>query len=313
MKYAVFGFASPNLGDDVQAIAAALLLPQVDAYVDRDALDRVRLPERHRVIMNSWFAIKRYRATPSASIEPIYFGQCVGRPELLNEAWLAEWRKHEPIGCRDTASVNILRSNCIDAHFTGCLTSYMGRFIEKPEQREGILFVDVPEAMEKFIPQDIRARARRITNETADQKASPKQRLRAAAKLLDQMRTAEMVVTRRLHSALPCIGFETPVTVYLNGDKKNRGRFSGSDAMLPMVFHENDKPIGPEWLEPKVCTVPRAVEQHFAKLVSDLGTVVTPRWRSVAEFVETMPDFARHAPSIFTRYFSSAAAIPVPL
>jgi len=78
-RTALFGYATPNLGDDTQSLAAALFVGVPHALVDRDRLDEVRLPERHRLVMNSWFAIKRYEAVPQDCIDPVFFGFCVGR------------------------------------------------------------------------------------------------------------------------------------------------------------------------------------------------------------------------------------------
>lgn len=305
MKHAIFGFTSPNVGDDVQALAAALLLPRVDAFVDRDALDRVRLPEPHRLIMNSWFAIKRYKAVPSSSLEPIYHGFCVGRPELLNPTWLAEWGRHGGIGCRDAYSVGVLRGSGINAHFTGCLTTFMGSFFEKPSKREGVVFVDVPNGVQHHIPKELRDRAVFVTAEI-DKKLPQVERWLATAKLLDRLRTAEMVVTRRLHAALPCVGFGTPVTVYLENDIKNRRRFSGSDAILPMIFHDGANPVDdcPRWHHPGHCAVSNEMEDCFGKLTRDLSTDTHRKWSSVAQFVMTLPDAGRHSPSLLDRLFA---------
>jgi hypothetical protein len=293
MRFAIFGYTTTNLGDDVQSLAAAAMLPRVDAYVERERLDKVRLPEPHRLVMNSWFAIKRFRGTPSESIEPYYFGQCVGRPELVNDAWLAEWRRRQPIGVRDTYSVAVLRERGIDAYYSGCLTTFMGRFFHRPVKREGIVFVDVPAEMERFIPEDVRARARRITNETGKGETNQKRRFEKIAGVLDIVRSAEMVVTRRLHTALPCVGFGTPVTVYLEGSEKNRRRFSGADRFVPIVFHDGKIPEGETWIAPQEVVVPDDMEPAFARLTEAFGVTVAPRWSSVAELVASLPDLPR--------------------
>lgn len=301
MKCALFGFASPNLGDDVQALAAAVILPSIDAYVDRDRLDKVRLNGQYNLLMNSWFAIKRYEAVPTDSIIPHYFGQCIGRPELVNKAWLAEWKKHEPIGCRDLTSVALLRDHGINTHFTGCLTSWMGRFFQSPAKREGIVFLDVPADMERFIPDEIRSRAKRITNHIAKGNSDQRDRFRKCAEILDTLRTAEMVVTRRLHAALPCVGFKTPVTVYLEDNVKNRGRFSGSDRLLPIVYHKNGNPLNEAWQEPEAREIPADMDGHFQDLLGKLGACCQPKWSSVSDFVETLPVMAREPRSFLQR------------
>lgn len=311
MRYAIFGFSTPNLGDDVQALAAALLLPRVDAYVDRDRLDQVRLPTPHHLIMNSWFAIKRYNAVPSASIVPHYFGQCVGRPELLNEAWLSEWRQRGPIGVRDTGSLALLQERGIDAYYSGCLTTWMGRFIEPVRRREGIVFLDVPPAMEAFIPQALCAKARRISNDTAKGDADIWRRLRRTAEILDVLRGAEMVVTRRLHAALPCVGFGTPVTVYLEGSAPNRHRFSGTDQFVPVIYHDGGRPIeGRDWIEPQVVQVPAQLENGFQSLLERIGTRPAPRWTSMVDFVDTLPDQARAPYGVMDRLRGSLPNAP---
>ena len=305
MQNAVFGFSTPNLGDDVQALAAALLLPSIDTFVDRDRLDRIKLDKPHNLIMNSWFAIKRYTATPSTSIKPHYFGQCIGRPELLNDIWLAEWRKNEPIGCRDLHSVSLLAEHGIKAHLTGCLTTWMGRFFHPPLRREGVIFVDVPQQMERFIPETIRGKAKRISNDTAKGNTDQTDRYKKIATILDQIRTAEMVVTRRLHASLPCVGFGTPVSVYLEGTDKNRKRFSGSDRFLPIVFHDGTRPLEREWIEPAAVSVPSDMEEHFQALLAEFGANDKPRWNSVTEFVETLPELPRHPKSILEKLITA--------
>lgn len=306
MKNAIFGFSTVNLGDDVQSLAAALVFQEVDCYVDRDRLDRVRVGENHRLIMNSWFAIKRYKAVPSADLDPIYFGFCVGRPELINKAWLGEWRKQPYVGCRDRHSVSLLLDNGIDAKFTGCLTTWMGKFIKPAQRRSGILFLDVPEEVEPFIPQNLRNCAERISNATGKGENDQLARFRAVADILDRIRCAEMVVTRRLHAALPCVGMGTPVTVYLHGSDKNRNRFSGADEFLPMVFHKNGQLEGERgWIEPSPAVVPTEMEDRFLELAARLGTDITPRWASFREFADTLPSMPREPQGLLKMTFSS--------
>lgn len=295
MRCAVFGFDTPNLGDDVQSLASALVVPQVDAYVCREQLDKVSFDEPHHLIMASWFAIKKYHAIPSDNINPYYFSQCIGRKELVNKSWLAEWRKNAPIGCRDKKSLETLQENNIDAYFSGCLTAWMGRFFEKPAKRKGIIFLDVPPEMERLIPEELSRDAIRISNHIGD--INPRDQLarfKRVAELYDILREAELVVTRRLHGALPCIGFETPVTVYLHDTPKNRGRFSGHDEYLPIVFHDGQKPLGDKgWMEPIIPSLPSTLEINFKRLCDYFETNPEQKWRSVREFVDELPIFER--------------------
>lgn len=311
MKNAIFSFTTPNLGDEIQSIAVSALLPAVHSYVDRDALDKVRLDEPHQVIMNSWFAIKRLRAVPHRSLFPVYFGFCVGRPELINSSWIKQWNRHSYVGCRDTHSRDLLVKNDIKARHTGCLTTWLGTFIDQPKVRSEVLFIDVPPSVEHVIPSKIRDQAIRLTNETSKD-GHPKDRFRAAAAILDRMRNAKLVVTRRLHVALPCVGFKTPCVTFLDDQPKNAQRFSGTEPFLTIVRHGDgfaDAWRDPEPLEPTV-----DLNDGFERLKAFLGT--KPRmWNSVAELADTLPDVPRHSTSAWTRLIGQRAnfrAVPFP-
>jgi hypothetical protein len=67
----------------------------------------------------------------------------------------------------------------------------------------------------------------------------PLARVAHIARTAERLRHAELVVTRRLHTALPCVGFRTPVVAIVEDLPTNRGRFSGYDAFLPVMFHRD--------------------------------------------------------------------------
>ena len=186
----------------------------------------------------------------------------------------------------------MLQQQNIDAFYSGCLTTWMGRFFHQPKKREGIFFVDVPEEMEKFIPEAVRSKAKRITNFVKENSTDQIERFRKIAKICDVIRNAEAVVTRRLHTALPCVGFGTPISVYLEGSEKNRRRFSGADRILPISFHDGHQIVeGEEWVAPTKVQVSTDMETHFQELAAKFETAVEPRYHSVSEFVETLPHF----------------------
>ncbi len=56
-----------NLGDEIQSIAARRFLPQVDRYVDREALNDVRSEDgaSYWMIMNGWFCHRAENWPPS--------------------------------------------------------------------------------------------------------------------------------------------------------------------------------------------------------------------------------------------------------
>ena len=164
--HAVFGLRTPNLGDDLQALTVATISPYISTLINRERIGWRQVSEPHVFVMNFWFMSKGYRWAPHETIQPIFHGFCVGRDEVLEYRWVDYLRRHQPIGCRDQHSVELLRAKGIEAFWTGCMTLFLGRYVEPvpPEQRKGVLFVDVPPEAEALIPEHIRSRAERLTN-----------------------------------------------------------------------------------------------------------------------------------------------------
>lgn len=300
-KVGSFAFATPNLGDDMQVLAASAFLPSIDRLVDRDKLSEVRLGEPHLVIMNSWFQLadrvlgfgwRKKRFRPSASITPLFYGFCVGRDRILNDSWTPYLAEHQPIGVRDRVSVEKLAAKSIPAHWTGCITTFFGRaFSPVPAaERSGIVFVDVPKhAEEALVPKDLRARARRLTNAPPPGILNdPLQRMHRMAATCDILRRAEFVVTSRLHVALPCVGFGTPVVVVVRESASTLRRFSGFDEFLPIIFFGGRRSVGRvDWESRTPAAVPAEMEQRHEQLLAEIEARTGWRRRVPAPAVAT--------------------------
>jgi Polysaccharide pyruvyl transferase len=271
IKVATFGYNTPNLGDDLQAMSAAAQLPRVDALFNRDSLSDAPINEPHLCLMASWFLVRNYRRVPHPNLVPIFFGFCLGRDELLDYGWRQYLKQHEPIGCRDMRTVEKLTAAGIEAYHTGCITLFLGRrFKPVPvEKRSGIVFVDIPDAaMGTIIPDELCRRAQRITNlSVPGELKNPLARMTQIARNCDLLRHAELVVTSRLHTTLPCIGFQTPVIPVLEEDPKTRGRFSGYEQCLNLIYHTGGKTASTaDWNSRSPAVLPDHMEQGFARL-----------------------------------------------
>lgn len=296
MRTALFGYTSPNLGDDAQSLAAALFVGRPDCYVDRDRLDHVHLDEPHRLVMNSWFAIKRYEAVPPPNIDPVFFGFCIGRRELLNETWLSYLRRHQPIGCRDTETVAWLTERGISAHMTGCITLWLGHRLEAvpAAQRSGIYMIDVPEEIEHAIPIAVRGQAVRLTQAPSNalRWAGQKERFRELAHFYNRLRSAELVLTKRLHTMLPCVAFGTPVIGFINAERsgdKNM-RFGGYEHFLNLLRYKDRKLLDVvDWsLSLQAATIPEPMQTTFRTFLKGVGCNGTRRYCDLQEAVEDL-------------------------
>lgn len=142
---------SVNVGDYVQSIAAKSFVgdgthSQI-VYHNRDELRAYAGPEA-KIIMNGWFTYKPDNFPPSSRLHPLFIsfhlnGSFIG--DLLSRDDVIDYLKgHEPIGCRDTKTVELLQARGINAYFSGCLTLTIGitnRFCIR-RARSKIVFVD---------------------------------------------------------------------------------------------------------------------------------------------------------------------------
>ena len=275
--HAVFGLRTPNLGDDLQALAVATISPYVSTLINRERIGWRQVSEPHVFVMNFWFMSKGYRWAPHETICPIFHGFCIGRDEVLQYRWVDYLRRHQPIGCRDEHSVELLKAKGIEAFWTGCVTLFLARYVEPtpPEQRKGVLFVDVPPEAEALIPDDIKSRAERLTNTCPPSiRDDPLARFARIAAITDRLRYAELVVTRRLHTALPCIGFQTPFVLTMSNQWRDLRRFSGYQDFIPRLQYGPGESGGNiSWHDVKPVTPLPEQEVYFEKLLEGLKAV----------------------------------------
>lgn len=265
----IFTFNTWNVGDEMQSYAVLAHLQRAQGFADRDTL-ALQPPAAapFYCVMNSWFMLGGEKPLPPApNVLPIWHGFCAGREDLLNAEWQAYLRaQQQSIGCRDTHSVGRLQELGIPAHWTGCLTLFLGTALSdhtKP-RGENVIFVDVPPEAEVHIPDFIRQRAIRLST------FPPPTILHDAFKrwaytawLADQLSRAALVVSRRLHVVLPAASFSTPtVAVPDPGISLARRRFSGFESIMPTVFLEDTAQLAKlDWRHIPPPVVPNTLSQ----------------------------------------------------
>jgi Polysaccharide pyruvyl transferase len=188
-------------------------------------------PSRVKVIMNGYFTCNPDSWPPPAWIEPLFVsfhlsdmsfpsypsaGRSTGKTAaeiLLSGRNLEYFKQHQPIGCRDQATVERFRSAGVHAYFTGCLTLTLNSSWHA--SRDKIYIVDVNcdmDALIGSIPQHLRGQVVVVTHDMdAPSHMSQIERFAAAHELLMMYSSARVVVTSRLHCALPCLALGTSV------------------------------------------------------------------------------------------------------
>jgi hypothetical protein len=237
-RYALISHSTINLGDEIQSIAVRQFLPRVDLLVDRDALNR--LPEgasgRYKIVLNGWHTRRPENWPPAPEFDALTVSVHLSgevnpanptgrRPAeaLLEGENLDYWRAHAPVGTRDLWTLDLLRAKGVDAYFSACATLTLGTGTTLP-RHDYICAVDLPEPVLDALKQ--RARCRVVVTTHRDPAPAPfAQRMRRAERLLSLYAQARAVVTSRLHCALPCLAFQTPVL--LIDAARDVYRFSG--------------------------------------------------------------------------------------
>lgn len=262
-----------NIGDYVQSIAARQFLPRVDLFVERDQINSLE-EEEVKIIMNGWFTHRPENWPPSENVHPLFvsfhLNKTVSEKMMSSKDIVNYFKAKGPIGCRDFASMQRMQEAGIDAYYSGCLTTtlnYNGNlFQEKPIRENKIILADVlfkddlrlrfkrnklyiireilrgdivnlnkvRKYIDKLIPQENMEETSFLTC-YYDVNTSEEQRFEQAHKILKELASAKVVVTSRIHIALPCLALGTPVLFVFGGQLTDRGEFKRLDGIINMM------------------------------------------------------------------------------
>lgn len=261
-----------NIGDYIQAVAARQFLPQATVYIERERLDTYQgVPVN--MIMNGYYMHEPEHWPPSSAINPLFVSihiNALAANTMLSEKSLAYFRQHQPIGCRDLQTRDLLQANGVEAYFSACLTLTLGQTFHNQERDGKVYIVDpcfnvanhtdlnglryLPAFLKHhkavrriatkyhtdkrpglfdllaltrfyvtysrvFTP-DTLLEATYISQQTLAYKTkltTQDERMAEAQRLVEDYARASLVITSRIHCALPCLGLGTPVLFVNNG------------------------------------------------------------------------------------------------
>tara|TARA_R110002012_G_scaffold64308_3_gene169065 strand:- start:27947 stop:28891 length:945 start_codon:yes stop_codon:yes gene_type:complete len=271
MKYGLLKYRNneSNIGDYIQSLAAKRFLPQIDKLVSRENLHKES--DDLYVILNGWFMHHPENWPPSSSITPKFVSFHINehaKKLMTSPEAIAYYKKHEPIGCRDKFTEKLLKDKGVDAYFSACLTLTLVKEDYARNENSDIIFSDIlshkndtPEGdkaiwkkarnphkifiksakkklfkkktrklIKKLVPFEIRDKAILISNQNFAA-TTHEEKFEIAEELLAKYASAKLVVTSRIHVALPCLAFGTPV-VFIHPER-DTSRLSG----LIELFH----------------------------------------------------------------------------
>ncbi|XP_023930745.1 uncharacterized protein LOC106160056 [Lingula anatina] len=253
-----------NNGDEIQTLAALQFLPFVDRFVDRDTWDItcidthkqtdnvdifVNVTENTRkrkhdnetitIFLNAWYNAGDIIWPPKSNLNPlilsVYFGPNSWK-KLFTEPGKNYLKEHGPVGARDQSTFQVLRDKNIPVYMSACLTLLIHNG-NSDLKREDVLVVDVDRrAVELIVPYHIRKSAiTAIHNLPSSMKFDIIARYEAANHLMEQYSRAKLVLTSRIHFALPCLAMEIPV-VFVKTALSPKGERDRTDG-LTELFH----------------------------------------------------------------------------
>lgn len=157
MEYGLLEYSTKNIGDEIQSLAAKQFLPEVDVYLERDSLNQADVNEETKIILNGWFTHSPKNWPPSNNLDPLIISFHISESaseSLLRPESIEYFKKHEPIGCRDLHTKQLLVDNGVDAYFSGCLTLTLSH--EDQDENSGeVLLVDLDKKVENALPADL--------------------------------------------------------------------------------------------------------------------------------------------------------------
>lgn len=261
VKYGVLTYESDiyikrdwiNLGDYVQSTAAKQFFPEVNKFIPRDHMNAYS-GDPVKMIMNAWYMDLPENFPPSEEINPLYVSIHINSTiaeKIFTPASIEHFKKFEPIGCRDFYTRDMLRAKGIDAYYSGCMTLTLGQTYKRDNVTDDVYFIDVmydsmslPELIRqplRFGKRILNGRAfefshrKKILNKYFDEELlakakfetqilpyiSAQEGFKLADEFLRRLSNAKLVVTSRIHTALPCLAMGTPV-IFVNGGFKNK-------------------------------------------------------------------------------------------
>lgn len=237
-----------NIGDYIQSLAAIRFLPRVDFTIDRDSISNIKLNKVNdsvKLIGNSWYAVRDDAHVIPDCVDFLPVSVHINNPRDDILEVLKSWAKFGPIGCRDIQTKELIQSYGFDSYFSSCLTTtltpeYVLANERQPFIRKKVLLVDVIEENPKirFWPPKRFFKSYKRSSEynkcinhltkllqyydgeeieklthIYPMNLKHENRFEIAKELLKKYAMAKLVITSRIHCALPCLALGTPVVL----------------------------------------------------------------------------------------------------
>lgn len=277
MKYyfQIEGKRRDNIGDVLQGMVAKPFLPEDSLVADRETLGSLPGNENAFLVGNGWYMHSFDDFPPPVNVTPLYISVHIANEKLLNKSGVKEhFKKHAPIGCRDVNTMKLLLSWQIPAYYSGCLTTTCQRRTSNENNKEGeALLVDnmhhpVPEEIKKKLETLLERPLIRISHDPPNITGTLENYFEDTEKhmnhLLEKYCKASLVVTTKIHCALPCLAMGA--NVLLIHPNPDHPRLNPVKEFMEIISYEQILATT-QYNEPRINSKKLRERQAFLKLI----------------------------------------------
>lgn len=207
-----------NLGDDIQLLA----IENLYNYMKVDYRDVIRIEfsdlytwEGEELVVPISFPIISYNNEMnitcfSQKIYPVFLALSI-LSESLGERDIEYLKRFSPIGGRDNHTFNIMNKYGIPAYLFGCMTMTFPKVWNDDNNKDMVFCVDISDKLLESIPDNIHRKCVYLSNayDIEEIEGRPEDKAREVYELL--IKKASLVITARMHVAIPCIAAGIPV------------------------------------------------------------------------------------------------------
>lgn len=235
-RYGTLKTWSGNSGDETQSYPGIQFLPHVDELIDRRLLASVNNQTRMRIFLNAWYGDADISFPPALSLDPFLFGMHFSGVfvEKLNDPNVIDYFTSygSPIGARDTTTLHRLQIRNIPVYFSGCPTLLMQRLLPPgASPMDAIVVSDVyNDILHSIVPVDLRKKVIRFS-QYVNRSIGFHGKFDDSFRYLTLISRAKVVITSRIHTALPAVGMGIPV-IFVNTKVLPGGGGNRTDGLL---------------------------------------------------------------------------------
>ena len=275
MKTGVIGCLNTNnIGDYIQTLAVIKLIGKEYKILDRESLNSYN-DEPRKVIINGWFMENPLNFPPSSNIKPLFISFHINpdiASDFLNSNTVSYLKEHQPIGCRDTFTQELLEKHNIKTFYSSCVTLTLNKtdYISTVYKKNTTLiigafdrlkpYIETNKGIYKALISSIKAPYKflnyktknlifnkwlrkqnfelNFANQIVEKKiSSHEEGVKLAEEVLIKIANSDHIITSRIHSALPAVAMGKKV-IFINEGLDNinhRSRLSGFQSFFKSI------------------------------------------------------------------------------